>query len=48
MSKIYTKKSYSLKKSEPKDSTIQFILMYSKSVECIKNEHLGEMVLTKN
>ncbi len=50
MSKFYTEREceYSLKKLEPKHSTLEFILNYSKSVEVIETKNLGPTFLVKN
>ncbi|APD07680.1 hypothetical protein UJ101_02179 [Flavobacteriaceae bacterium UJ101] len=48
MSKIYTEREHSLKNSEPKSSTIQFILNYSKSIKLIKTKNLGPTFVMKN
>ncbi len=50
MGKLYTEREceYSLKKLEPRHSTLEFILNYSKSVDVIETKDLGLTFLIKN
>lgn len=50
MSKLYTEKkcNHSFKNLEPKKSTIEFILNYSKSVNLMATKNLGETFVMKN